>query len=274
MELAAHLDRVALRPIGVVRSPFAERVQAPRQPPIAEGIEGRVELWPGRGFEDALLDLDQWDHIWLVTWFHHNADYRPKVLPPRSSKKRGVLATRAPYRPNPIGLSAVRLLRVEPLTLFVAGLDLLDGTPVLDIKPYVPYTDAIPQANHGWLDGERTAGERPQDPLASYEVRFEPLAEAQLAFLRDAHGLQLAPRIEAALALGPSPHAYRRIKVSGEGYTLAVKDWRVDFRAEGKVMRVNQLKSGYRPRALFSDDPSVPAAHRAFVAKWPNAFGK
>lgn len=266
-------DLIALQPIGVVRSPFIERVDAPRQPRLADRVEGRVELSAGRGFEDALLDLEQWDHIWLVVWFHQNVDYRPKVQPPRSSKKRGVLATRAPYRPNPIGLSAVRLLRVEGLTLFVAGLDLLDGTPVLDIKPYVPYSDAIPDANHGWLDQERGSGERPADPLAGYQVSFSPLALEQLAFLEQAHGIELTSRIEAALKLGPSPHAYRRIKVSGAGYTLAVKDWRVGFGAEDKQITVRELKSGYRPEAVFGPEPSAPLEHRAFLGKWPKALG-
>ncbi|HEX6242775.1 MAG TPA: tRNA (N6-threonylcarbamoyladenosine(37)-N6)-methyltransferase TrmO, partial [Polyangiales bacterium] len=210
---------LALTPIGVVRSPLIERADAPRQPRLPGAADGTIELFPGRGHEDALSDLDQWDHIWVLFWFHHNVDYRPKVQPPRSPVKRGVLATRSPYRPNPIGMSAVRLLRVKGLTLHVEGLDLLDGTPVLDVKPYVPYTDSIPGANHGWLDvDEVEAGVRPPpDPIAKYQVRYAPLAEEQLTFLGRA-GAELRARIEASLALGPSPHAYRRIKQVSDGY--------------------------------------------------------
>lgn len=264
---------LTLTPIGRVHSPFRERADAPRQPRAAEGIEGRVELYAGHGYEDALLDLELWDHVWLVFWFHQNAEYRPKVKPPRSSRKRGVLATRAPYRPNPIGLSAVRLLRVTGLDVWIANLDLLDGTPVLDIKPYVPYTDAIPGANHGWLDASsQLAGERPADPVANYEVRLGALASAQLAYLEEAHGVVLAPRIESALCLGPSPHAYRRIRREGEGYRLALKDFRVLFSAEARVITVHEIKSGYRPAALFGVGNEAPEAHRAFVARFPKAF--
>jgi tRNA-Thr(GGU) m(6)t(6)A37 methyltransferase TsaA len=256
-----------------VHSPFTERVEAPRQARLARGVEGRVELYAGHGYEDALLDLEQWDHVWLLFWFHHNVEFRPKVQPPRSAKKRGVLATRAPYRPNPIGLSAVRLLRVEGLNLFIAELDLLDGTPVLDIKPYVPYADALPHANHGWLDvDEAERGARPADPRASYEVRYQPLAAEQLAYLAETHGIALRARIESALALGPSPHAYRRIRKHGDGYRLAVKDFRVCFSAEGKLITVHELKSGYRPAALFGTGGDVPEPHRAFVTKYPQAF--
>jgi tRNA-Thr(GGU) m(6)t(6)A37 methyltransferase TsaA len=257
-----------VEPIGVVRSPFIERVDAPRQASVADGVEGRVELFAGRGLEDALTDLDQWSYIWLIFWFDRNDQgFRPKVLPPRSTKKRGVLATRAPYRPNPIGLSAVKLESVAGLTLHVRGLDLLDGTPVLDIKPYLPYSDAIPDANHGWLDQQQQA--RPSDPLDRYEVVASALADTQLAYLREQHAIDLWPRISAALSLGPEPHAYRRIRTDAHGAVLAVKDWRVRFRAEGRIITAECLLSGYRPREL-APGGQAPDVHREFVARWPN----
>lgn len=246
---------LTMTPIGVVRSPFLERVDAPRQPSAAPHVEGRVELYPGRGFEDAIQDLDTWDHLWLVFWFDRNDDgYRPKVLPPRSAIKRGVLATRSPYRPNPIGLSAVRLVRIEGLTLHIRGLDLLDGTPVLDIKPYVAYTDAIPDASSGWL-------ESPDDPREVYQVDYEPKAVEQLDYLRMAHAIDLKPRIDASLALGPAPHAYRRIRRRGELSELAVKEWRAIFRVDGHRMQVLHIESGYKRK-----DTPTPEAHRAFRA--------
>lgn len=273
--VSADEGRFAVTAIGVVHSPHTARVEAPRQPRAAEGSEGSVELFPGRGYEDALTDIALWDHLWLVVWFHKNVEYRPKVQPPRSERKRGVFATRAPYRPNPIGLSAVRLMRVEGLNLFVSGLDLLEGTPLLDLKPYVPYADAIPDANHGWLSCEEGAapeGARPNDPIADYEIGYEVLAATQLAFLTQVHAVELKPRLEAALRLGPSPHAYRRIRKDGDGYRLALKDWRVRFSASGRSIVVLEIKSGYRPRELFMADGQAPQVHRDFVGRWPTAI--
>jgi tRNA-Thr(GGU) m(6)t(6)A37 methyltransferase TsaA len=255
---------LTVRPIGVVRSPFQERADAPRQP-RADGTvdaEGRVELFAGRGFEDALSDLALWDHVWVVFWFDRNREFRPKVQPPRSDVKRGLFATRSPYRPNPIGISALRLLSVEGLVLRVGGLDLLDGTPVLDIKPYVPYTDAIPHASHGWLDaGEPGAPVR--DPRPAYQVQLAPLAQEQLAFLIEL-GVELEAALTAQLALGPSPHAYRRIKRDGDRLRIAIKDWRAWFTVEERVITVERVGTGYRARELAS----APPAHQAFVARF------
>jgi len=251
----------AIDPIGVVRSPFLERVDAPRQPSLAPDVEGTIELFAGRGFEDAIQDLETWDHLWVIFWFDRNdSGYRPKVQPPRSGVKRGVLATRAPYRPNPIGLSAVRLVRIEGLTLHIRGLDLLDGTPVLDIKPYVAYTDAIPDASSGWL-------EAPDDPRKAFEVAYSDEAIEQLAYLRTAHAIDLKPRMDAALALGPAPHAYRRIRRRGVEFELAVKEWRALFVVNGACMQVSRIESGYKRKQTAAEP--LPDAHREFRARFP-----
>ena len=128
---------------------FAAKDEAPRQA-VVDGAEAVIELFPGRNLEHAIEDLAGWERIWVIFWFHLNPGWRPKVLPPRStSGRKGVLATRSPHRPNPLGLSAVRLLRIEGLNLHVQGVDMIDGTPVLDIKPYVPYSDAFAQSGSG-----------------------------------------------------------------------------------------------------------------------------
>lgn len=263
---------LVLRPIGVIHTPFRERAQAPRQPRAAEGVAGIIELFPGHHYEDALSDLAGWDYIWVLFWFHRNHGWRPKVLPPRSSKKRGMFATRTPHRPNPLGLSALRLQSIEGRVLHVCDVDLLDGTPVLDIKPYVSWTDAIPDARAGWLDEEEThalgkSAPRPEDPLGSYEVAFEDEASEQLVFLRR-HGVDLREQVRQVLALGPQPHAYRRIKLAKDGTgVLAIKDWRVRFRARGRKVRVLAVASGFRPKQL-EEDAAGREVHRAFVARW------
>lgn len=253
-----------VRPIGLVRSPFIEKVEAPRQA-VADGgagVEGRIEMLPEH--EHALEDLEGFDRIWVLFWFHQAKGTRSKVLPPRSDRKRGLFATRSPHRPNPIGMSAVRLVRVEGLVVHVRDLDLIDGTPVLDIKPYVPYADAFPEAKTGWLGV--------QDPRLSWEVRFTDAAEAQLAWL-EAEGLalDLRSRIAEALALGPQPHPYRRIKKTESGeLVLAVKEWRARFAVSpgDSTLTVDVIRSGFRPRELATGADPALAVHRAFVARF------
>ena len=252
----------AFDPIGIVRSPFGERADAPRQASVAPDATGRIELFPGRGFEDALDGLTAWEYAWVIFVFHKNVEesrgWKPKVLPPRSEQKRGVFSTRSPHRPNPIGLSAVQIERVEGLVVHVRRLDILDGSPVLDLKPYVAYADALPDARAGWLET--------RDPIAAWDVAYTEAAREELAWLRQ-NGVGLKAPIDAALALGPQPHAYRRIRVVGTGMQLALKDWRVDFGVDGRHIVVTSVRTGYRPNELAT--PSTPEVHRAFTARFP-----
>lgn len=260
------MQDLLVRPIGVVRSPFVEKVEAPRQARVAEDVCGQIEVSPE--LEHALADLAGFERIWVVFWFDRAAETsieerfaRPKVLPPRSDTRRGVFATRSPHRPNPIGLSAVRLDRIEGTTLFVRDLDLLDGTPVLDLKPYLAYADAFPDARAGWLEA--------RDPRPSWEVSFEPGAEEALAWLEARGVTDLRGRIASALALGPAPHPYRRIKRTDEGLVLAAKEWRARFRVEGQRALVERVTSGYRPRELAHGEGATLDLHRAFAARFP-----
>lgn len=262
------MQQLTLAPIGVVRAAASAKAEAARQPAAAPDAAGIIELHPGHNFEHALEDLEGWDYLWVIFWFHRNQGWRPKVLPPRSrGGRKGVFATRAPHRPNPLGLSAVRLTRVEGLCLHVRELDMLDGTPVLDLKPYVPYTDAHPTARSGWLE-QAAAARAPKDPLPAWPVSFEPRAAEQAAWIEARTGLALAERIRGVLALGPHPRAYRRIRREGEGYVLAVKEWRARFVADGPMLRVVAIGSGYRPAELAGAGDGPIAVHRDFGAAW------
>jgi tRNA-Thr(GGU) m(6)t(6)A37 methyltransferase TsaA len=248
-------EAIVVRPIGVVRSPFLRKVEAPRQPSAARDVEGRIEL--DRSLEHALEDLDGFEHVWVLAWMDRAGGFRSKVRPPRSTKKRGVLATRSPHRPNPIALSVMELVRIEGTVLHVRGMDLLDGTPVLDVKPYVPWADAIPRSRVGWLGEEQAAvdGERPEDPRRAYEVVLAPRAAAQLAWLQ-ARGVSLAPTLRTILEASPHPHPYRRIRrdrARPGGFVLALHEWRVAFSIDATDphrVHVSEVRTGYREREL------------------------
>ena len=139
-----------LKPIGVIRSPFTKPAGTPIQPAFAQGAQGTVEVFDK--YAAGLKDLDGFDRIWLLYWFDRVTQVNLSVKPFLDSVERGLFATRAPCRPNPIGISCVRLLSVEKNVLHVAELDILDGTPLIDIKPYAPRFDVYPVEHSGWLD--------------------------------------------------------------------------------------------------------------------------
>jgi len=141
-----------LRPIGVIHTPFACAPGTPIQSSRAEGAEGTVDVFPE--FAQALQDLDGFDRAWLIYWFDRAAEPKLLVRPYLDDRPHGLFATRAPVRPNPIGMSPVRLLRIEGCRLFLADVDMLDSTPLLDIKPYVPAFDHLPADRIGWLTGK------------------------------------------------------------------------------------------------------------------------
>ena len=140
---------VQYEPIGVIKTPYKEKKCTPIQPAGARDIRGRIELDPK--YVDGLKDLDGFSHIILVYHFHMTDGYSLHVQPYMDNMKRGAFATRIPGRPNPIGISVVRLDMVEGATLHIRDVDMLDGTPLLDIKPYVPEFDSVPDAEIGWL---------------------------------------------------------------------------------------------------------------------------
>ncbi len=158
-----------MKPIAYIRTDFPEKFGIPRQSGLVPGLCGRVVFLPAYRNPDALRGLEGYSHVWLLWEFSEakRDTWSPTVRPPRlgGNRRMGVFATRSPFRPNPIGLSCVRLLAIEGTDLVVEGADLLDGTPIYDIKPYLPYTDAHPEATAGF------AGEVYEDRLT---VIFPP----------------------------------------------------------------------------------------------------
>ena len=142
-------------PIGHVRSPFTEQAGTPIQSAVARDAVGQIVL--SEEYVPALKDVEGFERLWVIFVLDRAAPPRLQVTPYRDTVERGVFATRAPSRPNPIGLSVVRLERIEGNVLHIRGLDMLDGTPVLDLKPYVSEFDSYADSKAGWLDARRAA---------------------------------------------------------------------------------------------------------------------
>ena len=260
-------DEWRFRPVAVFRGGGARKYDAPRQGAFEGGAEGVVEFAPGRNFETALRDLAGFERAWLVFVFDRNAGAwrptaRPPVAPAEGPERVGVFATRSPYRPNPIGLTCVRLLGVEGLRVRVAEADLLDGTPVLDLKPYVPAADAFPDAAAGWV-----ASQAPD----RREVAESPLFREQAAAILAAGGPDLGATARVQLALDPFDGTRKRVSRRagpGEG-TLALRMFRIDFRADPATpaLLLERIRSAYSPADLA--DPADPYGdkdlHRRFV---------
>jgi tRNA-Thr(GGU) m(6)t(6)A37 methyltransferase TsaA len=210
----------SVSPVGFVRSCFKEKFAIPRQPHLAPAARGVLELVPPFDQGDAVQGLEQVSHVWLLFLFHQALEQTPrlKVRPPRlgGNQSMGVFATRATHRPNGIGQSVVQLEKVEPGRLWLSGIDLLDGTPVLDIKPYVPYADCVDSA---------------RNDMASQAPALIPVHWADSALLQaHEHAARLAEPlvqlIEQCLAQDPRP-AYQKPAPERE---YGARLWDVDVR--------------------------------------------
>ena len=216
----------SLRPIATLRTVFAEKFGIPRQSGIVEEAVGRVEFLPEFNRADFVRGLESFSHIWLVTVFHQSPQWDGKatVRPPRlgGNERLGVFATRSPNRPNPISLSLVKLLSIETeprLVLHVAGVDAVDGTPVLDIKPYLPWCESRTDARADWA-GAAPTPKPPEDVIIPAAI-LETLGNE-------------VPLITRLLQFEPQPAYHGNDKRT---YGLTVAGWNVKWRAEdGKVM--------------------------------------
>jgi len=218
--------------IGVIKSPWKEKFAVPRQPGLIEDGGGEMHLLPPYNQQEAVRGLDAFSHLWLLFVFHQTMDggWRPTVRPPRlgGNARMGVFATRSTFRPNPIGMSLVELktIRCEKgqVILDLGSLDLVDGTPIVDIKPYLPFAEAIPQARAGFAQNA---------PTAEMPVRFSAQAQQQLARHQQRYP-HLERFIRQVLAQDPRP-AYRKGEEPEREYAVWLLDFNVRWRvtAEG-----------------------------------------
>lgn len=246
-------------PIGWIETPFKEKFGTPRQPQLVPSSWGVLRLRNELNLYGALEGLEAFSHLWLVFVFHQNENkvVRAKIHPPRmGGEKTGLFSTRTPHRPNPIGLSAVKLERIEGQTLYLSGVDLVDGTPILDIKPYLPSSDCLRDASAGWTGSkaERTV-----------EVRFN---EEAMRDLQTRVGTDQAPRFAQAireiLELDPRPVFYRGTPEKPNPYTdlygFRFDDLNVVYRMVGAVATVLEVQSWQEyAAATRRDDAQTPS---------------
>ncbi|MBL4822953.1 MAG: tRNA (N6-threonylcarbamoyladenosine(37)-N6)-methyltransferase TrmO [Colwellia sp.] len=223
-------NKIEFNIIGQVNSPYKEKFAIPRQPGLVTSAKGAITLTGKANNAELVRELAQFSHIWLLFVFHGTQEqgWKPLVRPPRlgGNKKIGVLATRSTFRPNPIGMSVVKLdaidIKDQQVILHISAIDLLDKTPIIDIKPYVPYSDSIPHANAGFAQTQ---------PLANLQVTFNE--QAQIAITK--HRINypdLALFIEQVLAQDPRP-AYKQGKSDDKIYGMNLYDLNIQWRMQG-----------------------------------------
>jgi len=221
-----------VKPIAHIRSDFPGKFGIPRQSGLVEALEALVVFEPPYRRREALRGIEGFSHLWLIWEFSQSEGWSPTVRPPRlgGNQRMGVFATRSPFRPNPIGLSCVRLLGVEGdralgMVLRVAGADLMDGTPIYDIKPYVPYADCRPEATAGFTG-------QGQDYCLEVDIPAPLLAKVPPDKLEALRGV---------LAQDPRP-AYQR---DGRSYGLGFAGLEVKFTVEGRRLVVHSIEKEF-----------------------------
>ncbi|WP_435276456.1 tRNA (N6-threonylcarbamoyladenosine(37)-N6)-methyltransferase TrmO [Psychrobium sp. nBUS_13] len=229
------LNKTTIEPIGVLSSPFKQKFSIPRQPRLAPAARGIIKLSDGYNSPDMVRDLETFSHLWLVFGFHENSDkgWQPLVRPPRlgGNKKTGVLATRSTFRPNGLGLSAVKfesvIIKDNMASIEVSGIDLLDGTPIYDVKPYINYSDVI----------DADCGFAPDAPQLK-TVNFSELA---VSFLNQ-HDVpnEFEVLIEQILAQDPRP-AYKQQKADDKVYRVELYNFDVHWQVIDDCVLVTNI---------------------------------
>ncbi|TYK66758.1 tRNA (N6-threonylcarbamoyladenosine(37)-N6)-methyltransferase TrmO [Colwellia echini] len=231
-------NNFSFTPIATIESPYQEKFAIPRQPNLVSAAKGKVILLGEANNTDLVRDIEQFSHLWLIFVFHETQEqgWKPLVRPPRlgGNVKTGVLSTRSTFRPNPIGMSVVKLDKVtrehKQITLHISGLDLLNGTPIIDIKPYVPYSDSISDAIGGFAQ---------EQPKSNVSVEFSHQAKIDLAKLShlskqdegDNHlhaDYDLILLIEQVLKQDPRP-AYKQGKADDKVYGMSLYNLNIQW---------------------------------------------
>ncbi len=227
---------IEFEPIGYMKCERSYHEEQPRQGNLSES-QGYIELINGHNYEQGLKNLDGFSRIWVIYVFHQNKTWRPLANPPRTDGKgrKGVFATRSPYRPNQIGISCVKLLSINKNKIYVADIDLLNNTPILDIKPYIPEYDSFPESKIGWMENII------EDV---YRIEYSERANEKLNFLKQ-QKIELKGVIESQLGHDIFDKSRNKYIKSEEGYVLRFKSWRIIFDVIDKKVTIKDINSIY-----------------------------
>lgn len=225
--------QIIITPIGVLQSNLKQRYETPRQGVLAKYSKAIILLNQKQNFEQAVKGLEGFERIWIIYQFHLNNNWKPLVTPPRHTRNKvGVFATRAPYRLNHIGLSCVRLDKVDGLNIFISESDILDGSPVIDIKPYLPYCDSFPDVKTGWVKSDLTE---------MYNIVFNSKVKKIVESLKAEKNINLFDYSRIQLEFNPADLSRKRItknksqKTGDENFVLTYQDWQIHYLVdEGK----------------------------------------
>ncbi|OYZ13431.1 MAG: tRNA (N6-threonylcarbamoyladenosine(37)-N6)-methyltransferase TrmO [Bdellovibrio sp. 28-41-41] len=193
---------MTIDPIGVLESCYLDKFGTPRQPGLVPTSFGRIRIFPEWQPADSLQGLEEFSHIWVLFHFHQNqvSSFKAKVHPPRmGGEKIGVFATRSPHRPNPIGLSLVKLDRIQDGYIYISGIDIVDGTPVFDVKPYLSYVESVPDAVSGWVQAKVDG---------DIAVIFPESLEVKMTAIQKRHP-SFKDLVVSTLKLDPRPTVYK-----------------------------------------------------------------
>ena len=231
-----------LQPIAHINCQSNELYELPSQGSLRE-LEAEIVF--NEDMSQAIQDLTGIDRLWLIFHFHLSEGWKRKVFPPRGDKKISVLATRSPHRPNPLGLSCVKLLKVEHNSLKISGHDLVDQTPIFDIKPYIPYADSFEESAIGWLDKVESH--------QHFDIIWEPIAQQQISWLEQNSQWQIKRLASQILSMGVRPGRDRINQLDEKNYELACKSWRLRFQQKDQAIHIDKIYSGYDAESLASD---------------------
>ena len=237
-----------LAPIGYFKCQKNQAFETSSQGHLDQSNEiGCIELNKGLNFEQALNGLQEMSHLWVFFWFHQKSNWKPMVQVPRGSlKKQGVFATRSPHRPNPIGLSLLEIVEIKGLKIFVKNFDLLNETPILDLKPFHPEADRPLDPQLGWMENLNAL---------EYSIALSPIFSKQFQFLQEQNITELLSFARQQLRFDPFNWKKKRVVLNeNQTGTLAYRTWRIDFSWNDSQIQLEKIRSGYSDQDLQSSE--------------------